>query len=444
MNSKKIVLIFLIIALALPLASCSGITLQKSSTLLTASGTISAQSTDISAEMSGKIAEMKVDKGSTVKAGDVLFTLDTTLLQAEHDQAASAVQVAQTTLDETQKKLSNAQAQYSLALQNAQMQNSQAQASQWQATQPSEFSEPIWYFQKDEQITALKSEIAADQTSLTNEQDSLQAELKAASNQDFVAAENRLAVAEAAYQEATTTLKQAKASSNNTNLVDAAQKAMDSATAELNSAQDAYNKLLNSTEATNVLDARARVAVAQSRLNNAQDSLNTLLTGDQSLQVQVAQTDVDEANSAVSQAQASLSQAQAALNVYTVELSKMTVIAPVSGVILSRSANPGEVTAAGSTVLEIGTLDNVKLTVYVPEDQYGKISLGQSVSVTVDSFANRTFTGSVTYISNQAQFTPRNVQTVESRSTTVYAIEISIPNPDSALKDGMPADATFK
>jgi HlyD family secretion protein len=191
------------------------------------------------------------------------------------------------------------------------------------------------------------------------------------------------------------------------------------------------------------LEARARVAVAQARLNNAQDAMNQLLSGDQSLQIQVAQTGVDEANSAVTQAQAALTQAQAALNLLNVQLTKMTVTAPTSGIVLSRPANPGEITAAGATVVEIGTLDKVKLTVYIPEDQYGQIKLAQEVKVSVDSFPGRTFTGNVTYISNQAEFTPRNVQTVESRSTTVYAIEITILNPDFALKDGMPADATF-
>ncbi len=218
---------------------------------------------------------------------------------------------------------------------------------------------------------------------------------------------------------------------------------MDAAQSELNAAQDAYNKMLSTTSASDVLDARARVAVAQARLDNAQEALNQLETGDQSMQIQVAQTGVDAANAAVTQAQAALTQAQAALNLLNVQLSKMTITAPVGGIVLSRPANPGEITAAGATVVEIGTLDQVKLTVYVPEDQYGQIKLGQQVSISADSFPGRTFTGSVTYISNQAEFTPRNVQTVESRSTTVYAIEITILNPDFALKDGMPADATF-
>jgi HlyD family secretion protein len=410
---------------------------------LTASGTISAVATNIAAEMSGKILDIKVDKGDTVKAGDVLFILDSQLLQAQHDQAAAAVEVAQASVTAAQNKLANAQAQYNLTVQTVQLQNNQNRLNAWQGTQPDQFTEPIWYFQNSEKITALQTEITNAQTDLTTAQTNLQTVLKDASNQDFVSAENRLAVAEAAFQVATATLNLAKTAANNTDLVDQAQNAFDAAQSELTAAQDAYSNMLSSTSANNILEARAKVAIAQARLDNAQEALNLMLTGDQSLQIQVAQTGVDEAQSAVIQAQANLTQAQSALNLVDVELTKMTIIAPVGGIVLSRMDNPGEITAAGAIVLEIGSLDPVNLTVYVPEDQYGKINMGQSVKINIDSFPGRIFNGTVNFISNQAEFTPRNVQTIESRSTTVYAIEISIPNPDLALKDGMPADATF-
>jgi multidrug resistance efflux pump len=218
---------------------------------------------------------------------------------------------------------------------------------------------------------------------------------------------------------------------------------MDAAQSELDAAQQDYNKMLSTTSANDVLEARARVAAAQARRDNASQALDLLMSGDQSLQIQVAQTGINQAQSGVSQAQAALAQAQAALKLIDVQISKTTVTAPAAGIVLSRPQNPGETTAAGATVVEIGSLDEVKLTVYVPEDQYGKIKLGQEVKVSVDSFPGRAFSGSVTNIANQAEFTPRNVQTVEGRSATVYAIEITIPNSAHDLKDGMPADAAF-
>jgi HlyD family secretion protein len=95
-------------------------------------------------------------------------------------------------------------------------------------------------------------------------------------------------------------------------------------------------------------------------------------------------------------------------------------------------------------LLTITPLDPVKLTIYVPETQLGEIKLADEIGVQVDSFPGRLFKGKVVFISPQAQFTPRNVQTKEQRVTTVFAVKLEIANPDSALKPGMPADATLQ
>lgn len=94
-------------------------------------------------------------------------------------------------------------------------------------------------------------------------------------------------------------------------------------------------------------------------------------------------------------------------------------------------------------IFRLANLDWVQLTVYVPEDELGRIQLGQTVSATVDSFPERVFQGQVVYVSSQAEFTPRSIQTPEQRASQVFAVKIGIPNPDHALKPGMPADATF-
>ena len=93
--------------------------------------------------------------------------------------------------------------------------------------------------------------------------------------------------------------------------------------------------------------------------------------------------------------------------------------------------------------MTIGQLQSVELVVYIPETEYGTVHLGDHVIIAVDSFPNETFSGSVIYISDKAEFTPRNVQTVEGRQATVYAIKLSVPNPDLKLKPGMPADVMF-
>ena len=121
----------------------------------------------------------------------------------------------------------------------------------------------------------------------------------------------------------------------------------------------------------------------------------------------------------------------------------MAISSPIDGVVIDCAVHQGEVAAPGATIVTVADLKQVKLTVYVPETQIGHVSLGQAVQVSVDSFANRSFEGTVTHIADAAQFTPRNVATKEERVNLVFAVEISLSNEDGALKPGMPADTVF-
>jgi multidrug efflux pump subunit AcrA (membrane-fusion protein) len=93
--------------------------------------------------------------------------------------------------------------------------------------------------------------------------------------------------------------------------------------------------------------------------------------------------------------------------------------------------------------MTLADLDNLTLTIFVPEDQVGKVQIGQPVSVTVDAYPERVFPGTVTFIASQAEFTPKNVQTKEERVNMVFAVRVGLPNGDHALKPGMPADAVI-
>ena len=117
--------------------------------------------------------------------------------------------------------------------------------------------------------------------------------------------------------------------------------------------------------------------------------------------------------------------------------------APLDGVVVYRAVEPGEYAAPGAPLLTIGDLERLNLTVYVPEDRYGQIMLGSTYPVSVDSYPSATFTGTVTHIADQAEFTPRNVQTVDNRKTTVFAIRLALAPSAGKLKPGMPADVRF-
>lgn len=146
----------------------------------------------------------------------------------------------------------------------------------------------------------------------------------------------------------------------------------------------------------------------------------------------------------IAAAEAQAEMARAALETLRVQGSKFDLPAPISGLVLQRPVRVGELAMPGSPLLTLADLDQMTLTVYVPEDQLGRVWLGQQASVTVDAYPGRSFPGTVSYISNEAEFTPRNVQTREERVNMVFGVRIRLPNPDHALKPGMPADALLK
>lgn len=119
------------------------------------------------------------------------------------------------------------------------------------------------------------------------------------------------------------------------------------------------------------------------------------------------------------------------------------VVAPTPGTLTLRAVEPGELVGMGSNIARLTYLDRVKLMIYVPEAELGRVALGAQADVTIDTYPGKPFTGTVVYISPSAEFTPKNVQTKEERTKLVFAVKIEIDNPDGALKPGLPADAVL-
>ncbi len=441
MKSARIVLSTL---LALALGACSVLEPGAAPAGLTASGIVAATSVSVTAEVGGKALAVSVVEGDAVEAGDVLFTVDCSLLQAQRDQAATAIDLANATVAAAEAQQQYARIQYALTRQGVTQQETPSRLALWSAPTDDTLSVPNWYFQQSEQLTATQAELEAAEATLKIEQADLHNELEKASNADFVAAENRLAQAQVAYQIASLTDSQALAASANTELQIASQALLDSATDELKAAQSNYDGMLTSAAAQSVLEARARVGAARGRVDNAQDRLNTLQTGDESLELAAARVGLDQAGAAAEQAHSGLAQAEAALKLLDLQIEKCTVRAPQAGVITARDLEVGELIVPGGTVMVVSRLSPVTVTVYVPEDRYGQIDLGQPVTISVDSFPGQTFAGTVRWISGEAEFTPRNVQTVSGRKATVYAVKIEVPNESELLKPGMPADVDLE
>jgi HlyD family secretion protein len=155
-----------------------------------------------------------------------------------------------------------------------------------------------------------------------------------------------------------------------------------------------------------------------------------------------AQAQVDQAENNRKSAEKAVVQADAALELASIQVEKLQLYSPISGVVLTRTVEPGEVVGAGYTLITIGDLDNLNVTVYLPEDRYGQVALGDDAELTIDSYPDEVFSATVTWIADEAEYTPRNVQTQEERQNTVYAVKLSIQT-SGKLKPGMPADVVF-
>jgi RND family efflux transporter MFP subunit len=141
---------------------------------------------------------------------------------------------------------------------------------------------------------------------------------------------------------------------------------------------------------------------------------------------------------------ARLEQAEAAAKLAGRRVAQARVTAPIGGVVAKRLAEPGEIVAPGFPLATVVDLSVVRLVVYVAEPDLPRVRVGAAARVTVDGLPGRSFDGRVTYISPEAEFTPRNVQTREERAKLVFAVKIELQNPDSLLKPGMPADAAIE
>jgi HlyD family secretion protein len=140
-------------------------------------------------------------------------------------------------------------------------------------------------------------------------------------------------------------------------------------------------------------------------------------------------------------ARANLNEAGANLGLSQVNLSYTILRAPSTGVVTVREAELGEVVAPGSPVVTLADLDHIWLRAYIAETDMGSIHWSQEAAITTDTYPGKQYHGRISFISPDAEFTPKSVQTTKERVTLVYRIKIDIDNPNHELKPGMPADA---
>jgi len=394
---------------------------------LVASGFIEAEEIDLAPELYGRVVAVLVTEGEVIKAGKTVARLDGTLLDAQIEMSRARIEIAEAELAQVKAGIRAEQIQQAeIALAQAQVLRDGAYQTWQDAVAMREATQEI-----NLQITQARTQVK---------------------------------IAEAVHIQATA-LKDAAEIADNT-LGDAWETMAEMkdqwpGLPAFNIQLDVYlipNNYWKSWVGVN--SAKAGLEGAQVVLNNlyamrdhpqdlhaqvdataAQYETSKIVVQQAQAQVDMMQAGATEAEIAI--AEARVLQTQAALGTLLSQRGKLTITTSVSGLVLKLSIHQGELAIPGATLLTLGDLDKVTLTVYVPEDKLGHVHIGQKIAVEVPSFPAHTFTGTVFAIADKAEFTPRNVQTKEERVNMVFAVDISIPNSDHVLKPGLPADAVF-
>jgi HlyD family secretion protein len=172
---------------------------------------------------------------------------------------------------------------------------------------------------------------------------------------------------------------------------------------------------------------RDQIDAARAQVKASRDRLDLLLAGPRPYQVEAARGQVTQARAGRDAAQS--------------RLRESTIVSPINGVVLRKNLEAGEMANAGGSILTLVDPTDIWLRAYVPETDIGRIKVGMAAQITIDAYRDRVFTGKITEIASEAEFTPKNVQTRNERVNLVFRIKIAVDNPQGFLKPGMPADA---
>ena len=468
-------LVYPIMVLSLILGGTGCDTIMGEEVGLEASGVIETTEILLTSEFGGLVADVTVREGERASAGQVLVHFDDAYLQTQHDQAQADLAQARANLAQVESltELETLQAQQALddLYENADMARAQAQMAVINAREELALAqnEPLTSAEIELELVQLQQLLedqeedreaydyqrCKDSTTDTAyaeylmAKETLKDEQKEYDESFAYRAEDDIAraVAMAELSEAKQELERAQA---NLNWCKGKPDELDVSEIDaeilLTEAQivETLRELESYTDPdTDISKLAARVETTQETLEQAQRELAKLQDGPDPDAVALAEARLAAAESGMPVAEAQVQVAEAALDAIQVHFDKLAITAPVDSVVLVRLVEPGEVVAPGSPLVTLAQLDALTITVFLPEDQYGQIKVGQGVEVSVDSFPGVVFDARVKRIADEAEYTPRNVQTKEDRRTIVFAIELSVEDPDGRLKPGMPADVNF-
>ncbi len=343
--------------------------------IIALSGRIEGDDSKISCKTSGRIREIRVREGDTVKAGDVIALLDDEQSVAREQQAQSAAQTAETRITHAQEQIGVLREQLK-----------QADITVAQATQDAEG-----------RVHQAEAQVAS--------------------------AEANLAQAQAGYEQAR---------------YDAERFSRLAKSGDVSESQAKQARTTAETQAAVVEAAKKQVAAARGALTAARANLKNPPI--RSSQAAAIDKQIAQAQSDVAAAQADADRARAQLKESQANRADLTVAAPFDGTIATRTAEPGEVVQAGTTIVTMLDLSQVYLRGFVPEGDIGRVKLGQPARVYLDSDPRHPIDAVISRIDPEASFTPENTYFRDERVKQVVGVKLLIKNPNGSAKPGMPAD----
>lgn len=350
------------------------------------SGNIELEEVNIAFKTAGRLIERTVDEGDLVKKGQLIARLDRDQLVAQR-------------------------ARESAGLESSGFQLAQARTSlDWQRANTAA------------DIEQRRADLAAAEARLAELRNGSRPQEKADAKAAVDAATSQLERAKRDWDRAQTLYKNDDIS---TAQYDQFRNAWESAGAALKSVREREALVLAGPRQEEIDAQAAAVERARAALKMAQANDIEIKRREQELQTRRAEIGRSKASLALIQSQ----------------IDDTVAFAPVDGVVLVKSADVGEVLAPGTTVVTVGDIDHPWLRGYVNETDLGKVKLGSKARVTTDSYPGKVYDGRVIFISSEAEFTPKQIQTEQERVKLVYRIKIEIANPKHELKENMPADA---
>jgi HlyD family secretion protein len=356
---------------------------------LSVSGNLELTQVDISFKVPGKLIELNVDEGVYVKKGMIIARIDKDQVQQQRTR--------------DQASLAGTESQYEQTLTSV----------QWQRQ-------------------TLESDIALRKAEIRAAQAQLDQFLAGSRPQEIQQSRAAVADAKAQHDQAQADWDRAQDLFKNDDIskqqYDQYRMRLDSSSAVLRQSDERLALVVEGPRKEDIEAARAQVARADAALRASQANELELKRREQDVLAH----------------QADVSRARAQLAMTDTQINDTVVIAPCDGVVLVKSAEVGEVLAAGTTVVTIGDIDHPWLRAYINETDLGRLKHGQTATLTTDSFPGKSYPGRISFIASEAEFTPKQIQTHEERVKLVYRIKIDVDNRSHELKSNMPVDAEIQ